>query len=152
MLDSLQWALGGIEISPVLAPESEIKRAIGAILGAMPHEVFLGLRFLQDGPPNASERIELATCMRSQAQGIPLYALLFGKLLGEAGRPKEAAELWREALEHDGDSDVRTRLLVALSVVEGDAGRRRQLLQEAAGLNGNLVAAAGAALSLRFNR
>ncbi len=121
-------------------------------LSAMPHEVFLGLRFLQDGPPDAAKRMELATRMRPQAHAVPLFALLFGKVLQEAGRPQEAADVWREALQGDVDSDVRTRLLVDLSTVEEDAGRRRQLLQEAVELNGNLVAAAGAALSLRFGK
>jgi hypothetical protein len=114
----------------------------------MPHEMFLGLRYLQDGPPNAKQ-MELATRIRPEANAIPLFALLFGELLKEAGRPKEAAELWSQALNRDVDSDVRTRLLVSLSASEEDAQKRRQLLQEAVELNGNLLAAAGAALSLR---
>ncbi len=62
-------------------------------------------------------------------------------------KPAEDVEF---KLEGDVDSDVRTRLLVELSAAEEDAGRRQQLLQEAVESNGNLVAAAGAALSLRF--
>jgi hypothetical protein len=96
--------------------------------------------------------MELVTRMRPQAHAVPLFALLFGKVLQEAGRPTEAANVWREALNGDVDLDVRTRLLVDLSTVEEDARRRHQLLQEAAELNGNLVAAAGARLSLRFGK
>jgi len=114
--------------------------------------VFLGLRYLQDGPPNAAKRMDLATRMRPQAEAVPLFALLFGRLLREAGRSKEAAELWRGALKGDVDSDVRTRLLLELSMVEEDAGRRRELLLEAVELKGNLIAAAGAALSLKFGK
>jgi tetratricopeptide (TPR) repeat protein len=119
-------------------------------LGAMPHEMFLSLRFLQDGPPNSTNRMELATRIKPQAKTIPLFALLFGKLLEKAGRAREASDIWREALDGDVDADVRTRLLVVLSATEQDSARRRQLLQEAVELNGNLVSAAGAALSLRF--
>jgi len=143
------------ELCETLAPgwyfcRSDLWIARQLTLGAMPHEVFLGLRFLQDGPPNTTKRMELAARIKSEAKTIPLFALLFGKLLREAGRPKEAADVWHQALEGDVDSDVRTRLLVELSATEEDAGRRRQLLQEAVESNGNLVAAAGAALSLRF--
>jgi tetratricopeptide (TPR) repeat protein len=145
------------ELCETLAPgwyfcRSELWIARRLALGTMPHEVFLGLRFLQDGPPNATGRMDLATRLRPHASAIPLFALLFGQLLEQAGRPKEAAELWREALKADADSDVRTRLLVSLAVMETDAGRRRQLFQEAVELNGNLIAAASAALSLRFGK
>jgi tetratricopeptide (TPR) repeat protein len=119
-------------------------------LGVMPHEVFLGMRFLQDGPPDAKEKMNLATRMQPQAESIPLFAFLFGKLLQDAGRPKEAAKIWRITLDGDVESDVRTRILISLAPLEEDAGKRRQLYQEAVELNGNLIAAAGAALSLRF--
>ena len=79
-------------------------------------------------------------------------AFLHGKVLEEAGRLKEAELAWRKALEGSVEPDVRTRLLVSLSVHEKDDGRRRKLLQEAVELNGNLIAAAGASLSLRLGR
>jgi tetratricopeptide (TPR) repeat protein len=150
-------AIEEYELCERLAPgwyfcRSDLWVARRLALGAMPHEVFLGMRFLQDGPPDAAKRMEVATQMRSHAEAVPAFALLFGKLLEDAGRQKEAVDVWREALKGDVDSDVRTRLLVSLSAVEQDAGRRRQLLQEAAELNGNLVAGAGAALSLRFGK
>src|SRR6266700_496186 len=119
-------------------------------LGVMPHEVFLGMRYLQDGPPDAKEKMNLATRMRPQAETIPLFTFLFGKLVQDAGRPKEAAQLWRRALDGDVESDVRTRILLSLAPLEEDAHKRRQLFQEAVELNGNLIAAAGAALSLKF--
>lgn len=119
-------------------------------LGAMPHEVFLAMRFLQDGPPEASERMNIASKMRPYAEAIPLFMFLYGQLLQQTGKSKEAALLWQRALEGDVEPDVRSRLLVTLSAVEKEAKRRRQLLQEAVELNGNLIAAAGASLSLRF--
>ncbi len=119
-------------------------------LGAMPHEMFLGMRFLQDGPPDTKEKMNLANRMQSQAESISLFGLLYGNLLKEAGRTKDAVQLWRKALENAVEPDVRTRILVSLAPLEEDAERRRQLLQEAVELNGNLMAAAGAALSLRF--
>lgn len=148
-------AVEEFETCETLAPgwyfcRSDLWVAKQLALGAMPHEVFLGMRFLQDGPPNAKEKMDLANRMRSHAEAIPLFALLFGKLLQETGRPKEAAQLWRKALEDDVESDVRTRMLLSLSTLEEDADRRRQLLHETVELNGNLIAAAGAALSLRF--
>lgn len=150
-------AIEEYETCDALAPgwylcRSDLWVARQLALGAMPHEVFLALRFLQDGPPNAKEKMELASRLRSQAGAIPLFALLFGKLLQESGRPGEAVELWRKALEDDSEPDVRTRLLVTFSTLEQDADKRRSLLKEAVELNGNLIAAAGAALSLRFGK
>lgn len=119
-------------------------------LGTMPHEVFLALRFLQDGPQDVKAQMDIANRICSQAGTIPLFALLYGKLLQQAGSPEEAVPLWRKAIEGESEPDVRTRLLVTLSSLEKDPNRRRQLLQEAVDLNGNLIAAAGARLSLRF--
>jgi len=96
--------------------------------------------------------MNLATQMQSQAEAIPLFGFWYGNLLQQSGRPKEAVQLWRKALENDAEPDVRTRILLSLAQLEDDAGRRRQLLQEAVKLNGNLLAAAGAALSLRFGK
>jgi tetratricopeptide (TPR) repeat protein len=148
------------EICETLAPgwfccRSDLWIARRLALGAMQHAVFLGLRFLQflqDGPPNVPQRMDVATLLRPQADAIPLFALLYGRLLHETGRSKEAAELWRGALKGDVDSDVRSRLLLDLSMVEEDAGRRRELLLEAVELKGNLIAAAVAAVSLKFGK
>jgi tetratricopeptide (TPR) repeat protein len=150
-------AIEEYETCETLAPgwyfcRSDLWVARQLALGAMPHEIFLALRFLQDGPPNTKEKIEIANRIQSQATAIPLFAFLFGKLLQEAGRPKEAAEQLRKALEADPEPDVRTRLLVTLSTLETDADKRRALLREAVDSNGNLIGAAGAALSLRFGR
>jgi len=143
------------ETCELLAPgwyfcRSDLWVAKRLALGIMPHEVFLGMRFLQDGPPDPKEKMNLATRMRPQAETIPLFAFLSGKLLQDAGRPKEAAQLWRKALDGEVESDVRTRILLSLAPLEEDVDKRRQLFQEAVELNGNLIAAAGAALSLRF--
>jgi tetratricopeptide (TPR) repeat protein len=148
------------EICEALAPgwfycRSDLWIARRLALGAMQHAVFLGLRFLQfleGGPPNVPQRMEVATLMRPQADAVPLFALLYGRLLHETGRSKEAAKLWRGALKGDVDSDVRSRLLLDLSMVEEDAGRRRELLLEAVELKGNLIAAAVAAVSLKFGK
>jgi hypothetical protein len=150
-------AVDEYELCEALAPgwyfcRSDLWIARQLALGAMPHEVFVGLRFLQDGPPDAAKKLEIATRMRPEAQAVPLFGLLFGSLLEEAGRSKEAAEVWRGALKGDVELDVRTRILVSLSAVEKDIERRRLLLQEAVEIDGNLVASAGAALSLRNMR
>jgi hypothetical protein len=78
-----------------------------------------------------------------------LFGLLLGAALEENGRVKEAAEVWRAALDQQPEPDVRTRLLLSLSVVEEDREIRQRLLGEAVELNGNLIAAAAASLSLR---
>ena len=66
----------------------------------------------------------------------------------------EHTDGWRKAVTQRAvyvTQDPSGRL-VALSAVEEDTGRRRQLQQEAVELNGNLMAAACAALSLRMGR
>jgi tetratricopeptide (TPR) repeat protein len=150
-------AVDEYELCETLAPgwyfcRSDLWVARRLAMGELPHEVFLGMRFLQDGPPDAKEKMDLATRMRSEARAIPLFGFLHGKLLQEAGRPKEAFQLWSKALQGEVEPDVRTRILVSLAPLEENADRRRQLLQEALESNGNLIAAAGAALSLRFSK
>jgi tetratricopeptide (TPR) repeat protein len=145
------------EICESLAPgwffcRSDMWVARQLALGVMPHEVFLALRFLQDGPPNARKRMEIANRIQFHASTIPLFALLYGNVLQAAGRHREASQLWHRAIEANPEPDVRTRLLVSLSTLEENADKRQGLLEAAADLNGNLIAAAGAVLSLRFGR
>ena len=77
-----------------------------------------------------------------------LLHLARGKILRATQRAKEAEAAYRFGLDVADEPDVRTRLLVDLAAVVDAADERRELLQEAVDLNGNLVAAATAALVL----
>src|SRR5687767_15056856 len=147
-------AMEEFEICEKLAPgwyfcRSDLWMAQQLALGAMPHEIFIAIRFLQDGAAEAKEKLRVASEIRAHAAGVPPFGLLFGAVLEENGRVKEAAEVWRAALDREPEPDVRTRLLLSLSVVEEDREIRQRLLREAVELNGNLIAAAAAMLSLR---
>lgn len=66
-----------------------------------------------------------------------------------AGRESDARAALRAGLQADPDPDVRTRLLVELGTLTDDADERNGLYREAVTLNGNLLAAASAAVALR---
>lgn len=121
--------------------------AEAAARGAFPHEALeLALR-VDDGPPEpaALPRIEAAL---KDAPGLSLLHLARGRIL-RARNDREAGPALRLGLRAAQDEDVRSRLLLELAALSGDQGERRALLEEAAGVEGNLVAAATARLLLR---
>jgi predicted Zn-dependent protease len=81
--------------------------------------------------------------------GLPPAHLHLGNNLARAGREADARAALLAGLAVDPDPDVRTRLLAESGTLTEDAVEREGYYREAVALNGNLVAAASAALSLR---
>jgi tetratricopeptide (TPR) repeat protein len=78
---------------------------------------------------------------------LAVFHLAEGDALSQIGRPDRAEQSFRRGLELADEPDVRTQLLGALAMhVTGQA--RERLLREAVELNGNLIAAARAAVDL----
>jgi hypothetical protein len=78
---------------------------------------------------------------------LAVFHLAEGDALSQIGRPDRAEQSFRRGLELADEPDVRTQLLCALAMhVTGQA--RERLLREAVALNGNLIAAARAAVFL----
>jgi hypothetical protein len=119
--------------------------------GAVSQDTFCIVRFLTDNSPEPDEAARLALEALRTAQIAPLY-LVAGQAFGKLERKPEAEAHYRRGLASADEPDVHTRLLLALSSVVADPAEQTSLLQEAARLRGNLVAAAMAELALRSGR
>ena len=118
-------------------------------LGQLDRVDFLALFLLQDGTDTADEKVKLARQLVARRPGLPAAHLHLGRNLARAGRKSDAESAQRAGLATDPDPDVRSRLLVELATLIENPDERKALYREAATINGNLVAAAGAALALR---
>jgi predicted Zn-dependent protease len=119
------------------------------VLGRLDEQDFTALHLLEDGPAPAAEKVAMAERLLARRPGLPPAYLHLGKNLARGGRKADARATIRAELAADPDPDVRTRLLAELGTLTEDAAEREGLYREAVALNGNLVAAASAALALR---
>jgi tetratricopeptide (TPR) repeat protein len=115
--------------------------------GAIDHALFEALRELIDGalPPQQALTEARAALERKE---LGVLHLAHGDALRDLDRPAEAEAAYRRGLAIAEEPDVRTRLLLALGASVADPLEKRSLLAEASELNGNLVAAATAAVML----
>jgi tetratricopeptide (TPR) repeat protein len=118
-------------------------------LGRLEHEMFAALIVLEDGAAPPAEKVELAEQLLARAPDLAVLHLLYGKNLARLGRLAEAAAAYRKGLASGAEPDTRTQLLLELALVSEGQAEKTQRLREARDLNGNLVAAATAALILR---
>ncbi|MBN9122202.1 MAG: tetratricopeptide repeat protein [Planctomycetes bacterium] len=118
-------------------------------LGRLDANDFAALSLLEDGPAPPDEKVTLAERLLARRPGSPPAHLHLGKNLARAGRDADARAVLRAGLSASPDPDVRTRLLAELATLTEDTGEREALYREAVALNGNLVAAASAAVALR---
>jgi tetratricopeptide (TPR) repeat protein len=121
-------------------------------LGRLDHGDFVDLHELEDGSAPPREKVALADRLLARRPGLAVAYLFRGKALAGLRREADARESFRCGLAADPEPDTRTRLLVELATTISDAAERDGLYREAVKLNGNLVAAAGAALALRAGR
>jgi tetratricopeptide (TPR) repeat protein len=110
---------------------------------------FAALHLIEDGQMPPAEKVTLAKRLLARRPGLSAARLHLGKNLARSGRLADARAALRAGLAADPDPDVRTRLLAELATLTEDAGEREGLYREAVALNGNLVAAASAAVALR---
>ncbi len=119
------------------------------VLGRLDAQDFAALHLLEDGPAPPAEKVAMAERLLARRPGLPPAHLHLGKHLARSGREADACAALQAGLAADPDPDVRTRLLAELGTLTEDAAEREGLYCEAVALNGNLVAAASAALALR---
>lgn len=117
--------------------------------GELDCDDFRALTLLDDGPQPPKEKLALADRMLARRPDLPAAHLHRGRNLARLGREADARAALDAGLRTDADPDVRTRLLTELAAVTDDRPARETLYRQAAELNGNLVAAAGARLALR---
>ena len=117
--------------------------------GKIDHETFETLRDLEDGPGTPEAKLELVERALAKAPHVPGLYFEKGRQLARLGRKDEALALLREGLARDPERDIRTRILVQLAILVEDKAERTKLFEEAARIDGNLVAAATARLALR---
>ncbi len=118
-------------------------------LGRLEHRAFLALFVIEDGQFPPEQKVQFADRVLAEIPDFPAIHLHRGRNLAALGRKAEAQEAYRRGLACAAEPDVRTRLLVELAVSHPVGEERTRLLREAVALNGNLVAAATAALCLR---
>ncbi len=118
-------------------------------LGQLPKDVFTALRTLEATPAPPQEKLAFVEiALKHCPPAAPLH-LWHGDLLAALGYQHRAIAAYRRGLEIANEPDVRTNLLVNLSLYL--AGTEvTALLQEACALGGNLVSAAHAAYALRM--
>jgi len=104
---------------------------------------------LGDGLGDASERLTLADRLLEGYPDLAVVHLGRGSSLWTLERQDEAVAALRRGLDCADDDDIRTRLYLQLGLASEEPAERRALLQEAADLNGNLIAAAMATMALR---
>jgi tetratricopeptide (TPR) repeat protein len=112
--------------------------------GTLPYAVSSALRALEEGGQTPPDRLRLAELAVSKC-GLAPFHHQHGRALQALDRLPEAAMTIRQGLRVAQEPDIRTRLLVDLAGVLPAGPERKALLQEAAALQGNLVAAAQAA-------
>jgi len=117
--------------------------------GRVPHAAFLALRELEDGSSSPAEKVALGDKILRQGPELALVHLHSGAILVQCGERQRAEGYFRRGLEVAEEADVKTRILVQLAVLLEASVDRRRCFQEAVQLNGNLMAAAQAAVALR---
>jgi tetratricopeptide (TPR) repeat protein len=118
-------------------------------MGRLDQEVFTSLLLLEDGPAPPAEKLKLAEAMLPRMPKLAVLHLQYGQALARLGRRTDAATAYLKGLSSGDEPDTKTRLLVELALVSDSPTEKIRLLQEARQLNGNLVAAATAAVILR---
>lgn len=116
--------------------------------GDLGHDTGVAALMLGDSPLPPEPRAHLAEQILSCAPELPHACLELGKNLAQLGRRAEAQDAYRRGLARAEEPDIRTRLLVELGALVEDRRQRTTLLWQAKQLNGNLVAAAMAAVLL----
>jgi tetratricopeptide (TPR) repeat protein len=117
--------------------------------GRLPDGAFLAMNALE-GRASPQEKMSHARRAIEQYPRLPGLHLELGKAQSALGRNEAAAAAYRSGLACCEDVDTRTRLLTALGSCPAVAEtERRQLLQQAIELEGNLVSAALARWLLR---
>lgn len=104
-------------------------------------QAVMSLLALEDHPGSSQERLAALERLDPSTHQLPAYHLLRGKALDDQG----AVQAYRRGLELAQEPEVRTRLLVALGGLTED----REVLQQAAELNGHLMSGAAARLIIR---
>jgi tetratricopeptide (TPR) repeat protein len=119
------------------------------VSGELMREHFLGLVALEGYAMAPTEKLQLADSILQKVPHFAAVSVAKAKALGDLGRWPEAEAALRHGLASAEEADVRTRLLVDLGILVQDRTEKQDFLQQAIGLNGNLMSAACAKLALQ---
>jgi len=126
---------------------SDIWLARGLMEKKIDHADFLELRELEAPGPLQERLIVVQQALVRNSCFAPFY-LYYGKILAASGNTEGARKTFKEGLKWAGEDGVRTRLLCHLSSVTEDRDERRQYVEKAAELKGDLIAVAMATVTL----
>lgn len=146
-------AVGCYEATEKLAPgwfhcRSDLWLAQQLARRNIDHSMWLVLRELEDGNKTPAQKLKLAKMALVKSPELAPLHLLMGESLLKLDRRKDAEGSFRKGLISSHEPDFKTRLLVDLALVLESGEEKRRLLHEARELNGNLVAAAMATVTL----
>lgn len=153
-LERYNEAVDCYEMTEELAPgwfhcRADLWLAQELAVGRLDHEMFTALISLEDGADPPADKVNLAEAALARAPDLAVLHLMYGKNLARSSRMPEASAAYRKGLACGDEPDTRTRLLLELALVTETPAEKIRLLEEARQLNGNLVAAATAAVILR---
>jgi GMP synthase PP-ATPase subunit len=117
--------------------------------GNLAQDAFEAVRYLDDGPLNELDKSKLAGKMVENWPEVPIFCLLYGQSLMRLGIKSQARDVFEKGLGLcSQQADVKTCLLFSLATIYENPEEKKQLLQDAYSLNGDLTAAAMAYVSL----
>jgi tetratricopeptide (TPR) repeat protein len=119
-------------------------------IGKVSYETFRHWHLVEEGPLTPTQKVQMARKALDADTDLALFYHPLGKNLLALGQTAEAEAAYRRGLAIAEEPDLKTRLLADLGVMVLGAAEKRRLLQRAIDLNGNLVAAAMAAVVLAF--
>lgn len=117
--------------------------------GKLIPQVFSALRGLEVGGIPEDKIMPVAQGLCAEYPDLAPAHRLRGSVLLHKGKTEEAAAAYRQALKTVEEPSLETKILFDLSQVVGDKEERTKLLKKAVDLNGDLLAAAFAAISLK---
>lgn len=117
--------------------------------GRVSHDTFLRLRELEDGESPPEQKVALAMDTLKAAPQVAAVHLALGNALLNLQRVDEARAAFRQGLAQNPEPDVASRLRLRLALTGAPDAEGIRLLEAANDPQGNLVAAAMAAVARR---
>lgn len=117
--------------------------------GRVSHDTFLRLRELEDGESPPDQKVALAMDTIKIAPQVAAVHLALGNALLNLQRVDEARAAFRQGLAQNPEPDVASRLRLRLALTGAPDAEGLKMLEAANDPQGNLVAAAMAAVARR---
>ncbi len=154
ILGNFNQAITEYEITQTLAPgwfniNFDLWLAEQLASGRLPHQAFMAHLLLDNKSLPPEEVIKQAKNAVDQFPDVPFLRFDLGIIFAQSGDASSALAQLEKALTLDPEPDIHTRLLMQSAALLEPGQLRTQLLTQAVELNGNLLAAAMAQVTLK---